>query len=71
MWDWHMGWWWWAMAPLMLAFWVGLVWLLVSLVRGPAGPARTGEAERILAERYARGELDAEEYRRRLQDIRN
>ncbi|MDH6142252.1 MULTISPECIES: SHOCT domain-containing protein [Kitasatospora] len=40
-----------------------------------AGAARawstgTAEAERILAERYARGELDDEEYQRRLRTLR-
>ncbi|MFF7633405.1 SHOCT domain-containing protein [Kitasatospora sp. NPDC008050] len=35
----------------------------------PAG-AGGGEAERILGERYARGEIDEEEYRRRLSTLR-
>ena len=70
MWGWHMGWWWWAMAPVMVAFWGALVWLAVTLVRGGRAAEGTAEAERILAERYARGELEPEEYRRRRQDIR-
>ncbi|GAA1985255.1 SHOCT domain-containing protein [Kitasatospora viridis] len=39
---------------------------------GPAPTARPPgqEAERILAERYARGELDDEEYQRRLRTLR-
>ncbi|WP_329561648.1 SHOCT domain-containing protein [Kitasatospora sp. NBC_01266] len=41
---------------------------------GPAGggwPGRSGgEAERILGERYARGEIDEEEYQRRLRMLR-
>ena len=69
-WGWHMGWWWWAMAPLMVAFWGALIWLAVTLVRGSQRGGGTAEAERILAERYARGELEPEEYRRRRQDIR-
>jgi len=62
--------WWWAMAPLMVAFWGALVWLAVTLVRGSRAAEGTAVAERILAERYARGELEPEEYRRRRQDIR-
>lgn len=71
MWGWHHGWWWLVMTPVMVAFWVAAVWLVVSLVQDRAPQRdRTEEAERILAERYARGELEADEYRRRLEDIR-
>lgn len=35
---------------------------------GPAG--RTGSAEEILRERFARGEIDAEEYERGLETLR-
>ncbi|MFJ5232806.1 SHOCT domain-containing protein [Kitasatospora sp. NPDC088391] len=36
----------------------------------PPGPVRHGEAERLLAERLARGEVEVEEYRRRLAALR-
>jgi putative membrane protein len=79
MWDWN-GWgWWWVVMPLMMvAFWGAVAWVIVTVVRNdrtrpwtgenpgsPSTPTRS-EAERILAERFARGEIDAEEYRRRL-----
>ena len=55
----------------MVLFWVflvaGTIWLVRSLAHsGPEAPAsEQGRAARILAERFARGEIDAEEYRAR------
>lgn len=66
-------WWWFVMMPLvMLGFWALVAWLIVTLVRGDraATPASGSEAERILAERYARGDIDAAEYHARLADLR-
>ena len=65
-------WWWWIVMPLgMVAFWGLVAWVIVTLVRGDRAAAQpTSEAERILAERYARGEIDAEEYRATLVDLR-
>jgi putative membrane protein len=59
--------------------WIGLAWILVwaALVigvvflfrrRAPRGPGRSGEA--ALGERYARGEIDEDEYRKRLRVLR-
>jgi putative membrane protein len=62
--DWGHG--WWIVWPLVwLAVIVGVVWLIRSR-RG--GPPRNGvqRARDILAERFAKGELDAQEYRERL-----
>jgi len=64
-------WWWFVIMPLsMLAFWGLVAWLIVAVVRGnrPA-PMPRSEAETILAGRYARGEIDADEYHRRLDDL--
>jgi putative membrane protein len=64
-------WWWFVIMPLgMLAFWGLVAWLVVAIMRGnrPA-PMPLSGAERILAERYARGEIDADEYHRRLDDL--
>ena len=57
----------------MLVVTGGLAWILVTLLRqrrppdGPAPPAPAigSDALRILDERFARGEIDAEEYRSR------
>ena len=70
----------------MVAFWglviVGVVFLVRALARGdhdrqpPAVPpsvppsAPPNRPEELLAERYARGEIDEEEYRRRLEVLR-
>ena len=60
---------WWVFAPLAWAVWLAgiatVVWLLVRRTR--AGE-RSGleRARDILAERYARGEISADEYRERL-----
>jgi putative membrane protein len=50
---------------------VGLVvWLVVSYARPRTGADDTGAARRILAERYARGEVDTEDYTQRLAALR-
>lgn len=58
--------WGWGIGPLvMLLFWVflvaGVVWLAQTVSRAGDGDA----ARRILDERFARGDIDAEEYRAR------
>jgi putative membrane protein len=64
------GWGWVAMTVGMVAFWGVLILVAVVLVRGlnhPPDPQATrATPERLLAERFARGEIDEEEYRRRL-----
>ena len=78
----HMGGWGWAattVSSLLVLGLVGLVvWVVVRAVRrpgdGPSGLARTAgqdPAERLLADRFARGEIDEDEYRRRLATLRN
>ena len=78
--GWYSGWGWGAwlgMSLLMLAFWGLLAVGVVALVRAlrrqdqprSAEPMQTGDsdanARTILDERFARGEIDAEEYTRR------
>ena len=61
------------MIVAMVVFWGGLVTLVVVLVRrfGHTGPARTGsDAERILDERFARGEIDQDELKARRAALR-
>jgi putative membrane protein len=75
----HPGWWYghpgwgpggWIWIASMVLFWGSLLAAAVYLIRRrPAaaapGGAGAGPAEMTLAERYARGEIDAEAYRRR------
>ena len=71
MWDWtgHMGSWWWLAVPMMIAFWALVVWAVVTLVR--SNGTRPRGAEEVLGERFARGELDEAEYRRRRDIVRS
>ena len=61
---------WWPLIPLSWAlFWILLIGTIVFVLRRRGGPpwARgraTGES--VLAERFARGEIDEQEYRERL-----
>jgi putative membrane protein len=57
----------------MIAFWGLLIWAVYALItsatrrRGPGYPGeehRGDDARRILDQRQARGEIDADEYRR-------
>ncbi|RKT87267.1 putative membrane protein [Saccharopolyspora antimicrobica] len=57
----------------MVLFWVLVVVAIIALVRylQRTGRADSGStrAEEVLAERFARGEIDEEEYRRRLETL--
>ncbi|MEO6957061.1 MAG: hypothetical protein ABI137_10015 [Antricoccus sp.] len=60
---------WIAMAVLMVLFWAGVITVIVVLLRRPHSNQGTPEmapshhkAERILNERFARGEIDETEY---------
>ncbi len=68
-------WMWWEFSLMwvgMIVFWGLLIWAIYALVRfalrRPGGGEDRGDARRILDERLARGEIDAEEYRR-LRDL--
>lgn len=70
--DWN-GWAWLAMSASMLVFWGLVVWGVVTVVRNSgrgsdraAGP----DPETILKERFARGEIDTEEFERRRDVLR-
>jgi putative membrane protein len=74
------GWGWLLMTLGMLGFWALVAVVAVALLRRPGQPdqqrqpgqpdqqSRPG-AEEILAQRLARGELDPDEYRQRLQTL--
>jgi len=70
------GWWLWLVMPLgMVAFWGLVIWGVVAVARAIGSGASTGHAaagpEQILAERFARSEIDADEYQRRLTTLRS
>ena len=64
----------------MVLFWVVLVLAIANAVRyldrkrgessPPPPPPPPPTAEQVLAERFARGEIDADEYRQRLDTLR-
>ncbi len=76
MWYWGGGgvhWWGWLLGAIaMVVFWSLVVWaiwyLVTTLVRRPDSDRRADDPKRILDERLARGDIDAEEYRR-LRDL--
>jgi len=77
---------WLLMSLGMVLFWALVIGLLVAFLRagrdgwlGPRdgrrserrdGSTTASSAEEVLAERYARGEIDGEEYQRRLEVLR-
>ncbi|WP_327673362.1 SHOCT domain-containing protein [Kitasatospora sp. NBC_00458] len=77
------GWGFGLMAVGMLLFWglvvVAVVLLVRHLVQTPRNPQGTNPSppperippEQLLAERFARGEIDADEYRHRLEVLRS
>jgi putative membrane protein len=70
------GWGWLLSLVFMLIVFGGLVAVIVAALRRPSGaePGRaeppSAGAERILAERFARGELDEEEFEHRRRVLR-
>ena len=67
MWNygWHMGWMWIGWLVLIAA----IVWLIAAAVN-PRIPVGGDDPETVLKRRYARGEIDRDEYQRRLDDLR-
>jgi putative membrane protein len=65
----HHGWFWfWPLVPLawLLAFFLLARFVFWRGGRGPWRPSPAPDPRAILAERYARGEIDHDEYRERL-----
>lgn len=62
-WGWAM---WAVMTVAMIGFWSLVIWLLATVLRGGGAVARPSrDPDDILSERFARGEMDEEEFRRR------
>jgi putative membrane protein len=69
---------WLAMILMMLVFWGGLIAIVMLAIRGNFGSPRWArttspdrDADEMLAERYARGEIDEDEYRKRREVLRD
>lgn len=60
--------WGWGGMLLVALFWIvvlaAAVWLIARLVRGRRGRSAPANADDIVRERYARGEIDRETYER-------
>jgi putative membrane protein len=70
--DWS-GWAWFAMSVSTLVFWalVGVaIWAVVRSVSSPSPRPTTPSAEEMLRQRYATGDLDDDEFARRLEMLR-
>jgi putative membrane protein len=84
--DWNDGWgsgYWWWMAIMMIVFWGGLIWVAVTLIRrgdhthqphtpgaAPITPPKQTPQE-TLADRLARGEIEPDDYRQRLDALQH
>ena len=67
---------WIVMTSMMLVFWALLIVGGLAVYRStrrddPSRPAGSADAERLLDERLARGEIDADEYRQRRELLRS
>jgi putative membrane protein len=60
---------WLAATVMMLILFGGLAAIVIAIVRRPAGVSQE-TPERILSERFARGEIDEDEYQRRRRTLR-
>ncbi|MBA2528679.1 MAG: SHOCT domain-containing protein [Euzebyales bacterium] len=68
-WDGGGGWWFGPLIPLLWLALVGLTVWLITRRRRPHEPTGMERARHLLAERYAQGELSADEYRERLGNL--
>ena len=69
--DWDVGWGGWLiMSLMMVGFWGLVIWAIVAIVRGTGRqsdnrPPAGQDPERLLEERFARGEIDETEFTER------
>lgn len=81
MWGGYMGYGPWGMGGVLMGIFMGLFWIVLVIGvaaivwavlhkgAGGAGRAESGTALRILEERYARGEIDKEEFEQKRRDL--
>ncbi len=73
--DWGNGGWgagdWVAMSAMMFVFWGAVIALVVWVLRSVRTETPAGRADRLLAERFARGEIDDEEFTRSRELLRS
>jgi putative membrane protein len=60
---------WIAMTASMVLFWGLIAWAVVTVIRRPGGNGSSPED--ILADRFAGGKIDDDEYRRRRDPLRS
>ncbi len=66
--------WGWLMPIFMILFWGLVIWGIVALVRGLSGSrgsdsSKADSALEVLKRRYARGEINKEEYEEKKKDL--
>ncbi len=66
--------WWWFMPIFMILFWGLVIWAVVALIRGLSGSrgsdsSKADSALDVLKKRYARGEINKEEYDEKKKDL--
>ncbi len=66
--------WGWFMPIFFIIFWGLVIWGIVALVRGLSGPrssdsSKEESALEVLKRRYARGEINKEEYEEKKKDL--
>ncbi len=66
--------WMWFMPIFFIIFWGLVIWGIVALVRGLSGSrgsdsSKADSALEVLKKRYARGEIDKEEYEEKKRDL--
>jgi len=55
---------------IMIAFWAAVIWVIVRIVQEATNGHKTKKsAMRILEERYAKGEIDKEEFKSKKHDL--
>jgi len=66
--------WWWFMPIFFILFWGLVIWAVVALVRSRSEPggsdsSTADSALEVLKKRYARGEINKEEYEEKKKDL--